>query len=322
MSGVVLGSNNITINGRIMETGGKSMVEPTSFPSVPKITINSEYKYMTFIHNPNFVNNIERMYPPIRNITSTNHSITGQAYGNGFYITSFSTTFDVQGLFQPFNCFNTSDGTGGHWNGNTRYIQPAGTFNTTLTDNIVSGYNGDWLKIKFPVAINLTRYAFQIRGGLLSRAPQNFKIYGSNNEINWVELTHGTNPIYVNGLYQTNITTTGTYNSFGLVVNKMVGGGANAIVLNFDEWFIYGMEVIPQTPYTITFNENTEVQLLLLDSTKYITASPFNINTGSLQLIVGVNGSFSSFSGLSTGTNGIIYGAGFISTIYYSVSSS
>jgi len=308
MSGVVLGSNNITINGRIMETGGKSMVEPTSSPSVSKITINSEYKYMAFIHNPNLTNNLERMYPPIRNIKSANHSMIGQAYGNGFYVTTFSSSHNA---FFPWQCFDISNTTGGHWN-NDRYTQPNGTFNAGLTDNLVSGYNGDWLAIQFPVAINLTRYAFN---GAHSRCPGNFKIYGSNNGTVWVELTHETNPIYVNNLFDKPISTSGFYNRFGLVVNKLLGGNIYATVLNFDEWFIYGMEAIPQTPYTITFNENTEVQLLLLDSTKYITSSPFNINTGSLQLIVGVNGSFSSFSGLSTGTNGIIYGAGFISTI-------
>jgi len=311
MSGVTIGSNNITINGRIIETA-KSNIEPTSSPSVPKITIDSDYKYMKF--EPIVVYDAEKMYPPIRNVSSQNHSITGQAYGNGFYVTSFSSLYEID---PAYNIFNTTVTTGGHWDFPSvkRYIQPDGTFRSTLTDNIVSGYNGDWLKIRFPVAINLTRYAFQIRTILPARAPQNFKIYGSNDEINWIELTHGTNPTYVNGLYDTSITTSGNYNSFGLVVNKIVGGASNADGLNFDEWFIYGKVAIPQTPYTITFNENTEVQLLLLDSTKYITTSPFNISTGSLQLIVGINGSFSSFSGVSTGTNGIIYGAGFVSTI-------
>ena len=69
------------------------------------------------------------------------------------------------------------------------------------------------------------------------------------------------------------------------------------------------------TKYTITFPEQTEVQLLLLDSTKYIEAVPFNISTGSFQLIVGKSGSFSSFLGVSTGINGITYGSGRVSNI-------
>jgi len=223
MSSVVLGNNNITIDGKIMEIGN-------SIGLTPKIGANP------------IVKSIERMYPPIRNVSSENHQITGQHYGNGLYVTSFSSFISPD---QPWNCFNTSNTVGGHWGSDNRYIVPNGNFSSTLTDNIVPGYNGDWLKIKFPVAINLTRYAFKIRPSTGQRAPQNFKIYGSNDETNWVEITYGTNPIYVNGLFDTTISTSGTYNSFGLVVNKMIGDGSgSADALNFDEWFIYGTEIL------------------------------------------------------------------------------
>ena len=218
----------------------------------------------------------ERMYPPIRNVSSTNHQITGEVYGNGLYVTSFSSLFSQDPAFLIFGTQGH-----GHWGDTQRYITPNGTFRDTLPDNIVSGYNGDWIKIKFPVAINLTRYALQILS-IPSRAPQNFKIYGSNNETNWIELTHETNAIYVNNLYERTITTLGTYNSFGLVVNKVNGGDNNAYILMFDEWFIYGTEIlnksinddfsyIPfvntggnQTQYNITFPENTECDILVV----------------------------------------------------------
>jgi hypothetical protein len=189
----------------------------------------------------------ERMYPPIRNVTSTNHSIEGQAYGNGNYVISFNNTYP---RYHPWNCFNSRDTIGGHWDfpGTRRYIQPNGTYRNTLTDNIVPGYNGDWLKIKLPVAINLTRYSFKARPGFLSRSPGNFKIYGSNDEITWVELTTGTNISYVNDSYETNVSTSNHYTSFGLVVNKLVGGNGHASGLNFDEWFIYGKEKIEPIP--------------------------------------------------------------------------
>jgi len=218
MSGVVLGDDNITINGKILEVG-------KSVGLTPKVGANP------------IVTTIERMYPPIRNISSENHQITGHSYGNGLYVTSFST---AHGAFFPWECFNISNTTGGHW-ANNRYTQPNGTFNAGLTNNLVPGYVGDWLAIQFPVAINLTRYAFNSGG---SRAPGNFKIYGSNNGTTWVELTHETNAIYVNGLYDKPISTSVSYNRFGLVVNKLLGGDANAIVLQFDEWFIYGTEIL------------------------------------------------------------------------------
>jgi hypothetical protein len=52
MSGVVLGSNNITINGRIMEIGKsngiKETLPPIPFPSVTHFTINTDFKYISF----------------------------------------------------------------------------------------------------------------------------------------------------------------------------------------------------------------------------------------------------------------------------------
>jgi len=51
MSGVVLGSNNITINGRIIETGKYTFIEPTISPTVTPIPIiGTSYKYVSFIN--------------------------------------------------------------------------------------------------------------------------------------------------------------------------------------------------------------------------------------------------------------------------------
>jgi len=66
MSGVVLGSNNITINGRIMETGKSNGIKitlvPITVPSVTHFTINSDYKYISF--------------PYTTGATNTSYSIT------------------------------------------------------------------------------------------------------------------------------------------------------------------------------------------------------------------------------------------------------
>ena len=51
MSGVVLGSNNITINGRIIETGKYAFIEPTISPSVTPIPVTgTSYKYISFLN--------------------------------------------------------------------------------------------------------------------------------------------------------------------------------------------------------------------------------------------------------------------------------
>jgi hypothetical protein len=306
MPPLVISRDNITIGGKILETSKTIGLTP-KVDAIPALMTE------------------ERMYPPLRNVSSTNHSITGQAYGNGLYVIDESTTF---GAYHPYNCFNTSDAIGGHWEQSNRYIQPNGTFRSSLTDNIVHGYTGDWLKIKFPVAINLTRYSFRQRTGstgLLSRAPQDFKIYGSNDEINWIEITHETNAVYVSNSYETTISTLGTYNSFGLVVNKLVGNNSGAHVLNFDEWFIYGMEQIDPNNYSIVpFHEPIN------DDYKYIpfvntgaNQTPYNIhfseNTECDILIVGGGGAGGTNAGGGGGAGGLVYGTGLILNGTYNI---
>jgi len=234
---------------------------------VKPIVINNDYNYMSIHHNPYTLNNLERIYPPIRDISSVNHSITGQTYGNGNYVISFSSSHSTV-QYAPWNCFSTNVNSGGWWSEDDRYILSTGEFISSLTDNIVPGYNGDWIKIRFPVAINLTKYAFSILQGWISNAPENFKIYGSNDEITWVELVHITNAVYFERgtrVQYTQVSTSGTYNSFGLVVNKLVGNNViDFNLLHINQWLIYGMEVREQTQYTIIFPEDTPCDILVV----------------------------------------------------------
>ena len=206
-------------------------------------------KPVTFI---NTINNykIERMYPPVRNFTAATTTVSGQVYGNGTYVVTFSSTYGSG--YDPFKCFNTSDIAGGIWV-DGRYTE--GVFNSTSF--IVSGYLGDWLKIQLPVAIKLTRFEFLMRneGNALyrSRSPKDFKIYGSNDNITWVELVNKTDAVY-NASFKYEQTTpeiTNAYTYYGLVVNKLLG--STGVLLNFDEWYIYGQELLP-SPLSIRYN--------------------------------------------------------------------
>jgi hypothetical protein len=186
---------------------------------------------------------IERMYPPVRNFSAATTTVSGQVYGNGTYVVTFSSTYGSS--FDPFKCFNTSDTTGGAW-ALSRYTN--GIYNGS--DFIVSGYLGDWIKIQLPVAIKLTRFDFLMRPdtqGIRERSPKDFKIYGSNDNITWVELVNKTDAIY-NASYKYEQTTpeiTNTYTYYALVVNKLLGSTADT--LNFNEWYIYGQEVLPSS---------------------------------------------------------------------------
>jgi hypothetical protein len=216
-------NTNIVLRGEydIVLSTTNSAIIPKSNQYIPKIT--------------NY--GIERMYPPVRNFTAATTVVSGQTHGNGTYVVSYSSSA-YTGL-EPWTCFNTSVTNGGHW-GESRY-NTSGVFNSTSF--IVSGYLGDWVKIQLPVAIKLTRFGFLRRIGLLDRAPKDFKIYGSNDNITWVELVNKTDAVYnASSIYEQitpNITNAYTY--YGLVVNKIFIG-ASGNTLNFDEWYIYGQE--------------------------------------------------------------------------------
>ena len=205
-------------------------------------------KPATFINTINKYQ-IERMYPPVRNFSAATTTVSGQVYGNGTYVVTFSSTYGSS--FDPFKCFNTSEVTAGAWA--LRYTN--GIYNGS--DFIVAGYLGDWLKIQLPVAIKLTRFDFLMRTDntqqIRERSPKDFKIYGSNDNITWVELVNKTDAIY-NASYKYEQTTpeiTNTYTYYGLVVNKLLGSTAD--ILNFNEWYIYGQELLP-SPLSIRYN--------------------------------------------------------------------
>jgi hypothetical protein len=219
-------NSNIVLRGAydIALSTTNSAIIPKAGQYIPKPTTFTNYA-------------IERMYPPVRNFTAATTTVSGQTYGNGTYVVTYSSTYGEN--LDPFKCFNTSDGTGGAWALN-RYT--AGVFNSTSF--IVSGYLGDWIKIQLPVAIKLTRFSFLQRNGN-ENSPKDFKIYGSNDNITWFELVNKTDAVYNASIYnQTTPEITNTYTYYGLVVNKLVSVG---IFLNFDEWYIYGQELLPSS---------------------------------------------------------------------------
>ena len=222
-------NSNIVLRGAydIALSTSNAIIIPKEGQYIPKPTTFTNYT-------------VERMYPPVRNFTAATTAVSGQTYGNGTYVVSFSSTLGI--ALDPWTCFNTASGSGGHWAA-SRYT--ASVFNSTSF--IVAGYLGDWIKIQMPSAIKLTRFEFLSRIGYLDRSPKDFKIYGSNDNITWVELVNKKDAIYnaSNKYEQTTPEITKTYTYYGVVVNKLLG--STGTVLNFDEWYIYGQEILPSS---------------------------------------------------------------------------
>ena len=223
--------------------------------NLPYVIIKYKLTLSSTIVEPVVEPSIERMYPPVRNFTTANFTVSEQEYGIGLYNVTYSSTYGILNTvdYSPFKCFNESDNIGGSW-AVDQYTN--GTYDGT--SNITSSYNGEWLKIKLPVPIKLTRYNFLQRTELqsyINRSPKDFKIYGSNDNTIWTMLTEKSTITYINNRYEEILPNPQNYYTYyALVVNKLLGTGEDAILLNFDEWYIYGKEqitpeVIPNTDY-------------------------------------------------------------------------
>ena len=66
----------------------------------------------------------ERIYPPIRNLLSTNHIISGQNYGNGAYNTWESTKYNSN--WSAYSAFKTSNG---YYGSRYQYSTTTGLYN-------------------------------------------------------------------------------------------------------------------------------------------------------------------------------------------------
>jgi|LakMenEpi03Aug12_release.lakeMendotaPanAssembly.Ray.scaffolds.fasta_scaffold10760_1 hypothetical protein len=192
-----------------------------------------------YIHSPTLLikDGEERIYPPVRNFTTDTTIVSGQPYGNGTYIVSASTFFIGEETFRVFN------GTNSGWTQSTAKYDgsPAGTYTGLLS---LGGFTGEWIKVQFPVSIKLTRYIIEASSiGGVNRAPSVYKIFGSNNNIDWEQVVYKSVPLvsadYISSKYEEKVSSNNYYRFFALVIGKNMGLDS---WLGIGEWYIYGKE--------------------------------------------------------------------------------
>ena len=159
---------------------------------------------------------------------------------------------------------------GGHWNiyytgTSFTYSATAGTYNGGNTYYIVNNYFGDWIILKLPFKIVLTRFRFYSRTGYISRSPGLWKCYGSNDGITFIEIIDASNTITsltssdyaTNGYYEKQLPSYFDipYQYIGWTVNKLAGGDSWAYVLNFEELQIFGKDDISNS-YSNVWNKS------------------------------------------------------------------
>jgi len=222
-------NSNIVLRGAydISLSTSNALIIPKSNQYIPKPTIFTNYS-------------VERMYPPVRNFTVDTTAVSGQTYGNGTYIFSASSFYNIDIQENPHKvCNNVNIG----WTTLTQY-GASGQYSGSFS---LGGYSGEWIKIRLPVKINLTKYILQHAQYETTRSPSIYKIFGSNDNISWVELVNKSTPLttinYVSNLFEENVITIGYYNYFAIVVNKTIGQN----YLSIGEWYIYGQELLPSS---------------------------------------------------------------------------
>ena len=294
------GSASIIIKKTTNNIEVKSYLESSalinSLVSLQENSVNLTNKYLQItdynnnlsLQNDIFKTNlgVERKYPPklpdSSTTTSTAITFLGQSafldtltinnyingYGLGTY-TIYSTSIFSFNLYTKNDLFNiNTQDIGGHW-ANAKYS--SGNYIGT-TNYIKNDYYGEWIVIKLPTQIVLTRYRFYQRPDIPNRAPGLFKWYGSNDGINFTEIVEASNTTTtaLYSLYHEKTlapTFTTPYLYLGLCVNKLYGSDT---ILNFAELMIWGKELInPIINYTPTAKLESSVLAFPNISKKY-----------------------------------------------------
>jgi hypothetical protein len=222
------------------------------------------------LNNP--ITTAERRYPPKAYTSSTNeNTITflgqsgmlsgtitlnpiGISYGSGVYEIYSSSRYNAS-EYQKRDLFNyneTTNEVGGHW-ASGQYNQ-FGVYNGIAY--IKPDYLGDFLIVKLPNPIILTRFRFYPRIGLSFRIPAEFRFYGSMNGVDFTEITQAsqitprltTNDI-INGYYEKTLAAgfNTPYLYIGFCCNKLIGTSGFPDCINFQEFVMFGKEVLSST---------------------------------------------------------------------------
>jgi hypothetical protein len=295
-----------------------------SFTGTQNTTFTNRDEYNLTIYNTN-----EKQFPPrAPDVNSVETRTTTEIYNcmpanvykqtltvnnHGIYCI-YSSSVSATNLKQLLFNYNISDTEGAHWQGNL-YTANDGIYNGGNAHYIVNNYFGDWIIVKLPYKIVLTRFRFYHRSGTVSRAPGFWKCYGSNDGVNFTEIIEASNT--VTSIPSTSYTTNGFYQHslpslfdipylyIGWTINKLVGGDANAYILNFQELQIFGKDDISNSYLNVWNKSNTSI-FNTLGNVGIGTTNPTNIfqvgNAGRLRIANSSN-DFSLIGTLDTDNN-------------------
>ena len=108
------------------------------------------------------------------------------AYGSGVYEIYYSSQYDTNTRAENLFNYDTSQTTSSARFGITLYSSGTGDY---LGNDKINNYYGDWVIIKMPQEILLSRYRIYQRTDALTKAPSLWKVFGSKDGITFTEIT-------------------------------------------------------------------------------------------------------------------------------------
>lgn len=262
------GYNNIGQTGR--NTGGANFYEPTLITAndFNNVKINSVFGVGEFsIFLTSNINDNSTTYAHgcgfnyhyqlgIGNVDIYQYPVPLRFFAKTYKYLDYELSFTSSsaGLI-PYNCFNdTSSVLDGKWAIN---YNANGTFNGAYNNyyNNIGGYYGDWIILKVPSAIKPALLVIKQSETNINAAPKNFRLYASNDKVNWDLFIDKYNATYTSYRFHQVINTETTYNYFALVVSALIG---NETALCINDIYIYGKEPsVSGTDYTVSTNTGT-----------------------------------------------------------------
>lgn len=248
------GNNNFMYNWNIrdLQLGKYAEIGLIQLASInADMTLERQYPpkaYNTFTSETTITGELQNILPTTFYKQIITLNTTDINYGFGDYIIYSSSTYTSQ--YDKKLLFNNNQNeVGGHWQVDN-YTLNTGIYNKF--NYIVNDYLGDWIIIKIPNSILLTKYRIyrSLDNTLKNRAPSEWKVYGSNNGINWEEIIDASQIIrlndtsYINGLYEKITNVIKTYIYIGFVFNKTMPDNNYNNTLHFAEIQLFGREYL------------------------------------------------------------------------------
>jgi hypothetical protein len=286
-------ANELIANGKIKQNG---------------ILLDNTYLTSNHLYNLSYNYTVERQYPPKAYTTTTPETTTtllnklvynqtlfldiqAISYGSGFYEVYSSSTFDTSTTKDRLFNFNTSETTASpRW---AISLYNSGTGNYQGDNSIDGSYFGDWVIIKLPKEILLSRYRIYQRSDFLTKAPAEWKFYGSKDGINFVEITEATQATrlstYSGGYFEKSLNQSFNimYQYFGIVINKILSTSGQSD-LSFSELQLFGKEILNNSITSSIYATSNAVKNIIIYDTPvvckhfafYISiTTPININS-------------------------------------------